>query len=156
MCLTVLALACRHQAHRHVDTFCAEKAADWPLQSLACKFGWRILHLSPNYFSTWLFGYPRISILYITIYAAIVCHCIIPLHVYMSICLILFSPISSPKKPPGATLQISSPWLLRGAGACLADIGRHRSRGRLSLDEEIGSALHDFTQMSVWGSSNVF
>ena len=75
-------------------------------------------------------------------------HYIIPLSVYTSD---LVFPNFIQQKPPGAALQISSPWLLRGAGACPADIGRHRSGGRLSLDEEIGSALHDFTQMSVWG-----
>lgn len=144
VCLTVW--ACWHQAHRHVDTFCAEKAADWPhgaLQSLPGKFVWWMLHLGQNHFSTWLFGYPRISLLFVyynmihislfmlPLFVLILYHC---LSLYTSD--LVFSNFIQ-QKPPGAALQISSPWLLRGAGACPADIGRHRSGGRLSLDEKI-------------------
>ena len=98
VCLTVW--ACWHQAHRHVDTFCAEKAADWlhgALQSLACKFVWWILHLSQNHFSMWFFGYPRISLLFVYYNMIHVSLFMLPLFHCLSIRLILFSPISSNK-----------------------------------------------------------
>lgn len=135
----------------------------WCLAVIAWQIRMMNVASGQNHFSAWLFGYPRISLLFvyynmIHTYHYLCCRCLSLYYtiVCLSIRLILFSPISSNKNLQVRRFKFHLPDYYVALVRALLTLEGIALAADCHLMKKLKSALHDFTQMSVWGSTNVF